>query len=93
MVKPKQPRQRKALNLRQVWKRSLQPPPSSSLSQLSRTDVEMAFRVIHLSQKQKPLKPPQNLPPKLAQLNPDQWAELWHLLLQLQAEQRHSPVH
>jgi hypothetical protein len=63
------------------------------LSLLSRSEVELAFRVIHLSQKKKLSKPPQNLPPKLAQLNPDQWAELWHLLLQLQAEQAHSPVH
>jgi hypothetical protein len=94
VVKPKQPRQRKALNLRQVWKRSLQPRPSLSLNQLSRTDVELAFQIIHRLQKQKPSKPqPHHLPPNLERLSPDQWAELWHLLLQLQAEQRHSPVH
>ena len=99
VVKPKQPRPRRppprgALNLRQVWKRSLQPRPSLSLNQLSRTDVELAFQIIHRLQKQKPSKPqPHHLPPNLERLSPDQWAELWHLLLQLQAEQRHSPVH
>ena len=83
---------RNQLHLRNVWRRQQQ-LQSSPLSQLSLQEVELAFRVIATLQKTRPSEPPKNLPPKLAQLNPDQWAELWHLLLQLQAEQAHSPVH
>jgi len=86
---------RNQLHLRNVWRRQHSHPSTSPLLVLSLQEMEQAFLVIHTSLLQRPTLStlPQNLPPKLARLNPEQWAELWHLLLQLQAEQAHSPVH
>jgi hypothetical protein len=55
--------------------------------------LELAFRIIYEAQRDQTLMSPEQLPPQLAWLSEDQWAELWHLLLMLQAEQRHSPAH
>ena len=87
---PKQSHPSRVLNLRNLQKRRQQQPQSRPLTS---KDLELAFRIIYEAQRDQTLMPPEQLPPQLAWLSEDHWAELWHLLLMLQAEQRHAPVH
>ena len=89
---PKQSHHSRVLNLRNLQKRR-QPQPQPQSRPLTSKDLELAFRIIYEAQRDQTLMSPEQLPPQLAWLSEDQWAELWHLLLMLQAEQRHSPAH